>query len=164
MKKGFSLIEILVSVAIIGILSGIGIQTFIASRERARLEEDVAKVVRAIRRTQNSALAPSRSSARSIGANQQICAIKLMINDSGDISTNYSVITTIPTGEPSPCGGTQEYGSLKDKLSYTTVSGATFEFQVPFATTSERSITLIRGGGTLSKKITVTNTGLIKVE
>lgn len=166
MKKGFSLVEILVSVAIIGILSGIGIQAFVASRERARLEEDVAKVVQAIRKAQNSALAPSRSTASGIGLNDKICSIVLRIN-----TTNKTLTSFYTIGEMGSCGGisnARTYG-VGDKLNYSNINGTgniDFSFNVPFADTSQKSVTLTRGdvSNRISKTITVTGEGLIKVE
>lgn len=171
MKKGFSLVEILVSVAIIGILSGVGIQTFVVSRQRARLEEDVAKVVRAIRRAQNAALAPSRSTAR-IGANNKICSIVVRIdrtdNTNTTINLNYTVVVTDPTTRIERCSGdSNRRYEPPVKINYAIVANQgrgflRFVFNLPDASTSENSIILKLGN--LSKTITVTNSGLIKVE
>jgi prepilin-type N-terminal cleavage/methylation domain-containing protein len=159
MKKGFSLVEILVSVAIIGILSGIGIQAFVASRERARLEEDVSKVVQAIRKAQNAALAPSRSTATDIGSNK-ICSIVLRIN-----STNNTLTPLYTIGGMNSCGGIINTYGVGDKLNYSNIDGTgniDFSFNVPFANTTQKSVKLTRGN--VSKTITVTDQGLIKVE
>lgn len=163
MKKGFSLTEILVSVAIIGILSGIGIQAFVASRERGRLEEDVSKVVQAIRKAQNAALAPSRSTATDIGSNK-ICSIVLRID-----STNNTLTPLYTIGGMNSCGGIINTYGVGDKLNYSNIDGdgdIDFSFEVPFADTAQKSVTLTMGDGSnrISKTITVTNEGLIKVE
>jgi prepilin-type N-terminal cleavage/methylation domain-containing protein len=166
MKKGFSLVEILVSVAIIGILSGIGIQAFSASRERARLEEDVSKVVRAIRKAQNSALAPSRSTATGIFNNQKICSIVLRVdkNISNNLTLYYTVVNNsgVCTSVADAVNNNKSYGS-PDKLNYSTINSSTnFIFSIPFANTTQKSVKLTRGN--VSKTITVTDQGLIKVE
>ena len=156
MKKGFSLVEILVSIAIIGIISSIGIQGLIASRERARLEEDVAKVVQAIRNAQNSALAPSRTET-GVAATKTLCAIGVNINSSN------GKVQPIYTSRTNSGACTESNYPSSDTLNYATVDAdATFLFSIPFATTSEDSVKLSREG--VDKTITVTNTGLIKVE
>jgi prepilin-type N-terminal cleavage/methylation domain-containing protein len=167
MKKGFSLTEILVSIAIIGILSGIGIQAFVASRERARLEEDVAKVVQAIRKAQNSALAPSRSTASGILNDQKICSIVLRINKTNKTLTSFYTIVGI-----NGCSGIDSSRTYAagDELNYSNIDGSTenidFAFEVPFAETAQQTVTLTRGDASnrISKTITVTEKGLIKVE
>jgi prepilin-type N-terminal cleavage/methylation domain-containing protein len=170
MKKGFSLVEILVSVAIIGILSGIGIQAFSASRERGRLEEDVSKVVQAIRKAQNAALAPSRSTATGIRNNQKICSIVLRAdkNTSNSLNTYYTVVNNLGkcTSVQDAVDNNKSYGS-PDKLNYSTInSSSNFIFSIPFAETAEQSVILTRGDASnqISKTITVTDKGLIKVE
>jgi prepilin-type N-terminal cleavage/methylation domain-containing protein len=161
MKKGFSLTEILVSIAIIGILSGIGIQAFMASRERARLEEDVSKIVQAIRKAQNSALAPSRSETVGTSSTNKLCSIGFKITRSdGKIQPIYN--------SKSDLGGcTESNYSSSYKLNYTTIgSDVTFSFSIPFADTTQKSVTLTRENTSnkISKTITVTSQGLIKVE
>lgn len=161
MQKGFSLTEILVSIAIIGILSGIGIQAFVASRQRARLEEDVAKVVQALRKAQNSALAPSRSSATGINSNETLCAIGVNITSS-TIQTIYNTVSTI---NPNNCDSTNRPYGTTAQLNYASIDlNRVIIFDIPFAErlSSDSSVILSLDG--VSKTITVTNSGLIKVE
>jgi prepilin-type N-terminal cleavage/methylation domain-containing protein len=156
MKKGFSLTEILVSIAIIGIISGIGIQTFAISQQRARLEEDVSKVVQAIRKAQNAALAPSRNLATGIGDGDKFCEI--IVDFAGEnINTQYTKVGTMTL-----CREGGNYGP-QDKLKYARFqSTKSINFEVPFADTQVAVVELELGD--LTKKITVTATGLIKVE
>lgn len=157
MKKAFSLTEILVSIAIIGILSGIGIQAFVASRQRAKLEEDVAKVVQALRKAQNSALAPSRSET---GATTTLCAIGVKITSSTSARTIQPIYQTGTTS----CSGENNYGTATT-LNYASINAnRVIIFNIPFAgrLSSDRSVTLSLDG--VTKTITVTNSGLIKVE
>jgi len=163
MKKGFSLTEILVSIAIIGILSGIGIQAFVASRQRARLEEDVAKVVQALRKAQNSALAPSRSET-GIANGLTLCAIGVKINSSTSARTIQPIYQTGTTS----CSGENNYGTATT-LNYASIdisSDSSIVFDIPFATTSGGKVELSidNSGNSISKTIEVTNSGLIKVE
>ncbi len=161
MKKGFSLAEILVSISIIGILSGISIEGFMTARDRARLEEDVAKVVQSIRKAQNSALAPSRSETR-VPITQKLCSIGVNINASN--KTIQSIYKTTDLLIPNQCSDTNYNYGVATKLNYATInSSKAITFDIPFAEReSTDSITLSLDG--VIKTITVTNTGLIKVE
>lgn len=162
MKKGFSLTEILVSIVIISILSGIGIQGFFASRQRARLEEDVSKVVQALRKAQNSALAPSRSETK-VGSNETLCAIIFKmesgniglfagsINNNNPLNRNCNV-----SNSPYLNLDIVKYSSIRFNPSNTII------FDVPLASTTGGSLSLSLDG--VTKTITVTNSGLIKVE
>ena len=160
MQKGFSLVEMLVSIAIITILSAIGVQTFAAAQQRARLEEDVAKVVQAIRQAQNTALAPSRS--ETIGdASEKLCSIGVKMSSDGNIQPVYTTI--LP--DSSSCTSYQPYDTAY-KLNYSKFfdinDSIYFEFGIPFADTTEQSITLKLGD--LQKTISIDNIGLIEVE
>lgn len=160
MKKGFSLTEILVSIAIISILSGIGIQAFVASRQRARLEEDVAKVVQALRKAQNAALAPSRSET-GIATGSTLCAIGVKITSSTSARTIQPIYQTGTTS----CSGENNYGTTATELNYASIdplSDSVIVFETPFALTSEKIVKLKLDD--LEKTITVTNSGLIKVD
>lgn len=164
MQKGFSLVEMLVSIAIIGILSSVGIQGFVASRERARLEEDVAKVVQAIRQAQNTALAPSRSETiDNINSTEVLCSIGVQISSDRYIQPVYTKATN-----SNSCNNTDyiPYDSPY-KLNYSTFdidinNNIYFEFTIPFADTSSKSIILDLGN--LSKTISIDSVGLIKVQ
>ena len=157
MKKGFSLVEILVSIAIITILSGFGIQAFATAQQRARLEEDVATVVQAIRKAQNSALAPSKSET-GVSDTDKLCSMGVEINGS-NIKQFYTITPSPPT-----CGSSINYGTSRQlKYSNITPSNIKFEFTIPFANVSTGSSITIQNGG-LSKTVEVTNSGLIKVQ
>ncbi|MEY2986367.1 MAG: hypothetical protein RJB24_596 [Candidatus Parcubacteria bacterium] len=161
MKKGFSLTEILVSVAIIGILSGVGIEGFIVVRQRARLEEDVAQVVMALRKAQNSALSPSTSET-GVPTNQTLCAIIVKI-ESGTINFYYGSINTLSlnkncneSSSPYLNFGEIKYSSISNN------SASSIKFDIPFADTTGGQFSLNVDG--VTKTIEVTNTGLIKVQ
>lgn len=162
-KKGFSLVEILVSIAIITILSTVGVQSFYSSRQRARLEEDVAKVVQALRTAQNSALAPSRSET-GVSDNQELCSIIFKINEDKKLNLYYSSKTSNSNSNCSP--SINPYLNLGE-ISYSSISNnsnSTTEitFNIPFADATTGSIQL--NSNNLSKTITVTSAGLINVQ
>jgi len=161
MKKGFSLTEILVSIAIIGILSGIGVETFYTSRQRARLEEDVAKVVQALRKAQNSALAPSRSETVGLISTAKLCAIGVNI-DAGS-KTIQSIYKTVDVLDPDKCDSNNNPYGTDTTVNYVTTDMVVI-FDIPFAErlSSDSSVILSLDG--VTKTITVTDSGLIKVE
>lgn len=155
MQKGFSLVEILVSIAIITILSGFGIQAFATAQQRARLEEDVATVVQAIRKAQNSALAPSKSETGVI--TEKLCSMGVSIDGNNNSIKQFYTIT---------CGSAIDYSPPKTtqlKYSNITPSNINFEFIIPFADVSTGGNITIQNGA-LSKTIEVTDSGLIKVQ
>lgn len=160
MKKGFSLTEILVSIAIIGILSGIGIQAFVASRQRARLEEDVANVVQALRKAQNSALSPS-SSETGVQNDETLCAIIVKI-ESGKINLYYGSINSLSINKSCNESGSPylNFGEIKYS-SISNTSASSIKFDIPFADTTGGKFSLNLDG--VTKIIEVTNSGLIRV-
>ena len=161
MKKGFSLIEIMVTIAIIILLSSFGIGAFNTSRDRARLEEDVSKIVFAIRKAQNSALAPSRTET-GVSNDRNLCAIGVSLNSGTGVTQPFYKVSPIGSAG---CGALAvNYGSTNpNQLSHTKAnSSIDFEFSVPFADTNEKQVTLSLGS--MSKTITVTSSGLIQVK
>jgi len=169
MKKGFSLIEIIVSVAIIGILSVIGVQVFMSSIRRARFESDVAQVLQALRQSQNDALAPPISE---IGISQldKLCSVGVRITQNITIKTIQFIYTDTPSS--TPCGGGEiQYYNSSITLSHVNIGpdininvDTIFEFEPPFAGSAQKDIVLTSLDGNISKTITVMSTGLIKVE
>lgn len=162
MKKGFSLVEILVSITIIIIIASFGIQAFATAQQRARLEEDVAIVVQAIRKAQNSALAPSKSETGASDADK-LCSMGVEISGS-NIRQFYTIILN-----PSPptCGNAIYYNPTKTlKYSNINPNNIKFEFIIPFAdpTSSQTIILTSLSDNNLKKNITLTNSGLIKVK
>jgi prepilin-type N-terminal cleavage/methylation domain-containing protein len=159
MQKGFSLVEMLVSIAIITIISSVGIQAFAAAQQRARLEEDVAKAVQAIRKAQNNALAPSKSATGTDNSSEKLCSMGIQI-DGNEIKPFYTIVNT------SICSSTLESYGNTTKLNYATIDPAsiTLGFSIPFANATDGEKTLTLRLGTISKSIKVTSTGLIKVE
>jgi|688.fasta_scaffold07916_18 prepilin-type N-terminal cleavage/methylation domain-containing protein len=158
MKTGFSLVEILVSLAIVGIISSISVEGFFSSRERAMLDEDVSQVVQAIRKAQNEALAPSKSQTVGIDSIKQLCSIGVRITSSTkEIQPIYTSSTP-----PSTICNESNYSLSTKTLNYADIDAdVTFNFDVPFAATTEKSITLTKG---ISKTIRVTSSGLIEVK
>ena len=165
MKKGFSLVEIIVSVAIIGILSVVGVQVFMSSIRRARFESDVALVLQAIRQSQNDALSPPISEIFG-DSPAKLCSVGVSITQS-----TIQPIYTTPSGTV-PCGTglTPEYYNSPITLSHVKIDrGAIFEFKPPFANSVvediELNITLTSlYDNSIKKTITVTEVGLIKVQ
>lgn len=157
-KKGFSLVEILVSISIIIILSTIGVQTFYTAQSRSRLEEDISKVLQALRKAQNSALAPSRSETGVISSTDKLCSIGVKVDKTNKTIQPIYQLQISPTF----CSSEYEYG-IYTQLKYASIDAdKVITFGIPFATSSNSSLELSFGG--VTKTIIVTDTGLIKVE
>ena len=166
MKKGLSLIEIIVSVAIIGILSVIGVQVFMSSIRRARFESDVALVLQAIRQSQNDALAPPISEIFG-NAPAKLCSVGVSITQNGTIKTIQPIYTTPSSTVPCGTGLTPEDYNSPITLSHVNIAptDTKFEFKPPFADSVVEDIELTSlYDDSIKKTITVTEVGLIKVQ
>jgi Tfp pilus assembly protein FimT len=159
MKKGSSLVELLVSISIITILSTIGVRTFYIVQSRYRVEEEVSKVVFSIRQAQTSSLSPSRSET-GIPDTEKLCSIGVSLDKNNNtIQAFYRTLSS----SGSSCNMTKfSYGSLIKLSNVNINSNVDFEFDIPFANTSERVVVL--NSDIVNKKITVTSAGLIKVQ
>lgn len=156
MKRGFTLVELLVSISIISILSTIGVQIFYEIQNRSRLEEDVSKVTLAVREVQNMSLAPSRSK---LGASQydKICSVGIQLKASDkNIKYFYTTQSTANT-----CSTTINVYDTLD-LSYVSIgSDTTFEFNIPFADVL-RTGSVVLSFNNITKTIELDESGLIK--
>jgi prepilin-type N-terminal cleavage/methylation domain-containing protein len=162
MQKGFSLVEILVSISIITIVSGIGVQTYATAQRSAKLKADVITVTSAIRIAQNRALSPSRGDL-GMGATDKLCAMGVKFYSQNKLQPYYVV-----KDGSDVCNDNQNYGAeiILSNANFGTASGE-FEFGLPFANnnSSVSSVQLeLAGTNISSKKITVTDSGLIKIE
>jgi prepilin-type N-terminal cleavage/methylation domain-containing protein len=160
MQKGFSLAEILVSISIISILSGIGIQTYTIAQRSAKLKADVITVTSAIRIAQNRALSPSTGDL-GIGANDNLCAMGVAFNNSQKLRFYYKVEQSSGI-----CGGSPNYYGTEIILSSANFGASLgeFEFGLPFADNRSTATSLqLELSGVATKTIIVTNSGLIKV-
>jgi type II secretory pathway pseudopilin PulG len=159
MKKAFSLVEILVSISIIIVLSTVGLQTFYISQLESRLDESISQVVMAIRKSQNSALAPSKSET-GVSDDDKLCSFGIRIVKSTNIIRNFYTIKE----NNDLCGSKIFYGK-STKLQYISINETNdidFEFNIPFATTGSQLVRLKLND--LEKTVQLTDSGLIKVE
>jgi prepilin-type N-terminal cleavage/methylation domain-containing protein len=165
MQKGFSMIEILVTVAVIAILSTIGIQTYFAAKSSAQLDADIITITNAIRAAQNKALSPSKTGLPNTN-NRKICAYGISFTAS-TFRNYYRYLGT--TGQ---CNQEQLYGNTI-RLSQTQVQNplpllGDIEFTIPFGAKANNNPTTInlnlKSDTSVIKSITVTKTGLIQVQ
>lgn len=164
MQKGFSLVELIVSVAIISTLSTIGITSYATSQRRARLDTDVLSVYSAIRKAQNRALSPSKSEF-SISESDELCSLGVEFQTPNRIRP--FAISRSP-GPGAPCGSpslSRIYRGESTLSTSTFGSNAEVLFTPPFADNQASGLTNIQlrlPDNSLSKTITVTASGLIK--
>jgi len=162
MKKGFTLAELLVSIAIITILSGIGMQTYFVAQRNARLSADVITVTSIIRQAQNRALSPSRSDLTGIAANEKLCAMGVNIVPPDTLQPFYKV-----EGSTGACDDDRNYGNAIVLSSAEISPSGLLEFRLPFANNESTVDTIqlqLPGLGAVFKTITLTDAGLINVE
>lgn len=89
-KKGFTLIEILVVVAITTVLTGVGVANYQDIREVNRVVADTTLGMIAIRDAQNNALAPNPREIPGFPANEQICAYGVyFVEGTNQVETYY---------------------------------------------------------------------------
>lgn len=167
MQKGFSLIELIVTIAIITILSAIGLSSYLTIQRQSRLEADVILVSSAIRRAQNRALSPSRSEF-SIPDTDQICSMGVEFIAPNTIRPFATSGTTT-----APCGSSSEVKRLLPGSSrVTSLASSRFnntvelKFIPPFAVNQSgiADLQIRTPDNSLSKTITVTSAGLIKIQ
>jgi prepilin-type N-terminal cleavage/methylation domain-containing protein len=159
MKKGFTLVELLVSISIIILLSTIGTQTLYVSQKESRLDEDVSQVVIAIRQAQNASLAPSKSQT-GVSGDEKLCSIGVQLKSNNNTIRKFYTTQDTPT----TCSSEKFYGSSVT-LQYSTINiidTINFEFNIPFADTGSKSVKLSLSD--LEKEIQVTSSGLINVK
>lgn len=161
MQKGFSLVELLVSMFVIGVLSVIGVQSFISTRIRAQFQEDLVNITSVIREVQNTALAPSKETITSGLDDNRLCYVGVILN--GDtIQKFYRTFNDAGTN----CELSQKFYGQQIKLDHVTFENPVdFEFSIPFATTpiSTRVEIESNNDSVIKKEITVTSYGLIRI-
>lgn len=166
MQKGFSMIEILVTVAVIAILSTIGIQTYFAAKSSAQLDADIITITNAIRSAQNKALSPSKNGLGNPALSRKVCAYGIRFTNTTTLQKYYKY----RDDNSSPCNKSQDYGTVI-RLSQTQVQNPStidIEFTIPFGAKANNNDTFIdlnlRNDISVTKRITVTKTGLIQVQ
>ncbi len=135
---GFTLIEVLVVVAIIGIMSALTLASWAAGRTQRDLDRSAREVAAVLRDAQNAAL-----SGRSANVNENNCTFSVQVVN----SNTYRLLHHFGSG----CGS---WGTL---ASYTLSRGVAFgssylvSFSVPRGelTTGPASIVLTKGGSSV---------------
>ena len=125
-QKGFSLLELIIVIAIVGIMTAITLVSMNTLREKKAVEEAAREVAAAIRETQNYAL-----TGKDITADSSACAYVF-----GWAGTGYNM-----------SGCDSQVYSLKNDTTF--VNNGSFSFSVPFATlnpAADIDIVLLKGG------------------
>lgn len=151
-QAGFSFIELMIVVAIIGIMSTVGIVSLVASRNQKQVETEARKVIALIRQAQNNAI-----TGKAIGSGNYPCSFEVGLapgGDSGKYSVTYKYKTSLTQDCANPVDVTNNlYGSyaLTGGVQFSSPSSS-INFSVPFGTAAQtpaspQAITLSKSGG-----------------
>lgn len=86
-KEGFSLMELVIIIAIIGIMTAVGLVSLNSGKNQKQVETEARKVISVIREAQNNAL-----SGKSIGSGRYPCSFEVSLapgSDTGKYSASY---------------------------------------------------------------------------
>lgn len=131
-KKGFSLLELMIVIAFIGIMTSVTIVSLNSSRTKKQVEDTAREVAAAIREAQNGALTGKKTDATHLPCNYYFTRV----SDSA-----YSLSYQYHTGSTSNCA-TGPFPANQTLATYVTQNGVsvnsfnTITFQVPFANIS----------------------------
>ena len=126
--KGFTLVELLVSIALISIISGISLANYTDIRTSAQMESDVNRVVIALRDAQSKALSPNRDdyTPEGLAGSESLCGISVQFSGMGLTANQFRAGYTSAIGDCS---------------SANTIYTDTFELENAEIVTSSQSIT-----------------------
>jgi len=141
-RRGFSFMEVMMVVAIIGILSSVSLVSLSNSREKKDVETAAREVVAAIRETQNYALTGKQPVATDFPCFYRFSPTQN--SETYTINYNYHISGTNCV-TPAPIDSSLAYGSyaLKNRVTFSVVSN--ISFSVPFAVTSGGRIVITKG-------------------
>ena len=156
MKQGYSLLEVLVAVTIIGILTGSSLVGYNRFQGRQGLKSAGEQLVSDLRLTQAKALSGEKATGWCQGANESLTGWRLVFTS----STVYDIRGVCSSA------ATTTFKSITLPNSVTkSGGGSSVDFAAVNGTTSDNGFVLSRQLGTSVSQITVTTTsaGLIKL-
>lgn len=159
-KKGLSLIEVMMVVAIIGIMTAISIVSFVNSRRNAVLSGEADVIIAAIREAQNYALTGKNIN---VGNPAHNCHLYRVIFD-----PNSYVVRNGDTSACSSNGGIKKEYPKKNGVTVSPGGNPWFQFEAPHATVSSsialvgqwRAIILTKSGQSLY--VCLNSAGVVK--
>lgn len=171
-KKGFTLVELLVSIALISIISGISLANYSDIRTSAQMESDVNTVVIALRDAQSKALSPDKTE---FGITGKLCSIGVELDTNVTPNRILPYVVEDVSFSQDCSGGTRVYYASATELEKSNLI-ITDQYQIQFATpfgqttiipssTSDLvTVGLQSLNGSISRSIDVYSSGLIDVQ
>lgn len=143
-QRGFTLVEILVVVAITTILTGVGVANYTDIREANRVLSDTNQVMIAIREVQNKALAPNPREISGFPPGHELCAYGVHFIEGANQVESYYVSSdpaVTPCDDPSLTSFERSQGTLlgdpyvleASEIDLESGIDISFWFQTPFA-------------------------------
>ncbi len=145
-KKGFTLIELMVVIAIGAVLTVVLLPGFTSARRYAQLDEDVTRVVIMIREAQEQSLYPEKDALGVTATNNFLCTVYFKSNSNIEVAIHSTFRADNCSGIPTSVSGLDFQTQTLKYSTINTISG--IHFETPFGKISDENI--LNGGNSIN--------------